>query len=302
MTTAAVRPVSAHRVAAALAVLVLGTVVAGCFGNGDSARLHQQAQAALARWADAVGAAGGASAIVLVGDLTRQVGDWELKVGDNDKPALMAGMVEAVVDLPAKAPHDGDVRWPDGTTRTVQLISAQQALSELKANAAGSSCPECMPLQITAARLTSGTVATSRGPATAPLWEFSVAGTAVRVTRVAIADRVSVVPPPWDPNNAPAGIAIESATASADGRQLMVTFVGAPGPGSQACGADYSGEAVESATAVVVIVNEHRNGTLGACAAVGAERTATVELAAPLGDRAVLEVQQGLPVPVLLSR
>jgi hypothetical protein len=37
------------------------------------------------------------------------------------------------------------------------------------------------------------------------------------------------------------------------------------------------------------------------CTSVGARRTAEVELAAPLGDRAVLEVVQGLPVPVRLT-
>ncbi len=38
---------------------------------------QRQAQAALVRWADAVAAAGGQSSVVLVGELTAQVGDWE---------------------------------------------------------------------------------------------------------------------------------------------------------------------------------------------------------------------------------
>ncbi len=41
---------------------------------------------------------------------------------------------------------------------------------------------------------------------------------------------------------------------------------------------------------------------IGACTADGARRTASVELAAPLDERAVLEVQQGRPVPVVLTR
>ena len=139
----------------------------------------------------------------------------------------------------------------------------------------------------------------SRGPATVPVWEFTIKGTAVRVTRVAVADRISVVPPPWDPSNAAEGIAIESAHGTPDARQLTVSFVGAPDRGDRPCGSDYTAEAVESDFAVVVIVIEHRNPTAGACSLVGAERAAEVDLAAPLGDRAVLEVQQGLPVPVL---
>jgi hypothetical protein len=286
-----------------VAAVALAAGVSGCgLLPNDSARLHQQAQADLARWADAVAAAGNQSAFVPVGELTAQVGDWELNVGDNNKPALMAGLVEAAVTLPAETPPDGEVRWQDGSTETVLLISAQQALSGLKADASGSSCPECVPLRITGARLTSGSVETSRGPAQAPVWEFTVGGTTVRVTRVAIADRVTVVPPPWDSSDPPAGISIDSATGTVGGRQLTVDFTGAPDPGSQPCGADYTAEAIESPTAVVVIVTEHPHSAFGeACLDVGARRTAVVELAAPLGERVVLEVKQGLPVPVLLA-
>jgi len=282
------------------AVLALAAGLSGCAIGGDSARLHQQAQAALARWADAVAAAGAQPDFIPVGERTGQVGDWEPKVGDNNKMALMSGVVEPAVSLSAETPPDGELRWQDGTTKTVSLISAQEALAEVRADGV-QPCPECVPLQITGARLTTGTVETSRGPATAPVWEFTLQGTAVRVTRMAIAASVTVVPPPWDPNDAPTGISIQSASGTVGGLQLTVSFVGAPAPGNQGCGADYSAEAVESPTAVVVIVIEHPNGLGGACAAVGAERTAEVDLSATLGDRAVLEVQQGLPVAVLLT-
>jgi hypothetical protein len=149
--------------------------------------------------------------------------------------------------------------------------------------------------------LTSGPIQTSRGPATAPIWEFTVEDTAVKVTRVAIADAVAVVPPPWDPNAPPAGVAIESASGTAGGRQLSVAFIGAPKPGDQPCGEDYAAVAVESDLAVVVIVTRHPHVTIGACSAVGAQRTATVALAAPLGDRTLLDVRQGLPVSVALT-
>jgi hypothetical protein len=287
-----------------VAVVALATGTSGCALIGllpnDSARLHQQAQADLTRWADAVAAPGGQSAFVPVGELTGQVGDWEEAVGNNNKPAVMAGLVEAAVSLPAATPPDGELRWQGGSTATVRLISAQQALSELKADGSGS-CPECVPLQITGAQLMSGPVQTSRGPAEAPTWEFTLKGTAVLLTRVAIADRVTVVPPPWDSNNPPVGISIESATGTVGGLQLTVAFTGAPGPGDQPCGADYTAEAVESPTAVVVIVTEHPHSAFGeACTDVGARRTADVELSAPLGERTVLEVRQGLPVAVLL--
>jgi hypothetical protein len=65
---------------------------------------------------------------------------------------------------------------------------------------------------------------------------------------------------------------------------------------------DYTAEAIESELAVVVIVHERPYDGSGAsttaCDLAGALRTAKVTLGYPLGKRAVLEVQQGLPVPV----
>ena len=266
-----------------------------------SARLHGQAQAALTRWAAAVAAAGGSAAFVPVGERTSQVGDWEEPVGDNDKQAMLAGLVDSTITLSSHVPADGQVRWPDGSSSTVGLISAAEALRNLKSDAGGSACSSCQPLQIVQADLTTQPVNTSRGTAQAPVWLFSLEGTAVRLATVAVARSVIVTPPTWDSNNPPRGIVIDSATGSVSGRELTVSFVGAPAPGDQGCGADYTAEAVESADAVVVIVIEHANMSFGACTAVGAIRTATVELAAPLGNRTVLDVQQGLPVAVSLT-
>jgi hypothetical protein len=126
-------------------------------------------------------------------------------------------------------------------------------------------------------------------------------GTKELATRIAVpaADAIVVNPPPWDPS--PAGMRIDSATWTVAGRRLTVAFTGAPDGADKPCGADYSAEAVESDTAVVVIVIAHPNGFGGACTAVGAPRSATADLAAPLGEGAVLEVTQGLPVPVVLT-
>jgi hypothetical protein len=123
------------------------------------------------------------------------------------------------------------------------------------------------------------------------------------VTRPAVAGSatVTVTPPSWDPYHAPGGLAIESATTSTSSRQLTVTFTGAPDPASRPCGVDYTGEAVESTNAVVVIVLEHRHAAGETCTSIGAPRTTTVDLAEPLGERAVLEVRQGLPVPLTVT-
>lgn len=268
-------------------------------------RQRQQARDDLTRWADAVAAAGGQQGFVLVGEATGQIGDWEEPKGGNNGLALEAGKVVAVVALSDQAPPPGQVHWTNGSVRTQPTISATQALKDLQASGV-QECPDCDALKVTGARLVAVGVETSRGPATVPAWEFSLEGTAVQITQVAVSHgaNVTVSPPQWDPNDPPAGISISAASGTVGGRQLTVTFVGSRYPGGEQCGADYTAEAVESQTAVVVIVIEHRNATNGTnviCEAVGHGRTATVRLASPVGDRSVLEVRDGLPVPATLA-
>jgi hypothetical protein len=256
-------------------------VLGGCgpggsgLGGDDPGRLRQQARDALVRYDKAVLGAGGPQSFVPVGDLTGQLGDWEPTNGDN-KQALQSGRVVAATALPAAPQPAGKVVWDNGAVQTISLISADEALQQLAAAGAGR-CPECVPLEVTGARLTTARIQTTRGPATAPAWEYTLRETAVRVTRVAVAGSaaVKITPPSWDPYNPPGGLAIESATTTTPGRQLTVAFTGAPGPGSQPCGADYSAEAAESANAVVVIVIAHPHAANETCPAIGARRTTT---------------------------
>ena len=291
-----------------LAALILAGCAAPVFAPGGSGapatdddarpldRIHRQAQEALVRWADAVRQSGGAT-ITFVGELTSQIGSWEEDVGDNNKSALGAGMVTPVTDLSTERPSRREVKWLDDTKVDVNVLSAAATLEALVADGSGD-CPDCDPLRVTEATLATSLVETSRGPAEAPTWVYAIAGTNVRVTRVAVDESVTVDPPPWNADDPPIGPRIEWAIGTNDSRDLEVGFVGAPGDASEACGADYTAEAVESELAVVVIVTEHRNPTPAACALVGAVRTATVRLESRLGDRVVLEVQQGLPVSV----
>ena len=263
-------------------------------------RLHQQAHDALARWADAVRKSGGAS-ITFVGDLTGQIGEWETAVGENNKSALYAGLVEAPKGVPDDPPSSDKVRWLDGSTVDVRVLAAAKTLAALIA-AATSTCDDCQPLEVTDAQQATGLVDTSRGPANTPIWVYSIAGSSVKVTRVAVDESVTVQPPPWNADDPPQGLAIQSATGSADSKRLTVSFVGAPDGADKPCGEDYTAEAVESDLAVVIIVEGHpydgpAPSNLG-CRLVGALRTAKVTLEKPLGKRVVLEVQQGLPVSV----
>lgn len=295
--------------------LLVALLLAGCaspvFAPGGSSapasaddvrpldRVHQQAQDALVRWADAVRESGGAS-ITFVGELTSLIGEWEADIGGNNKIALISGAVEPATDLPSDRPPRREVKWLDGSKVDVNVLSAADTLAELVA-AGGGDCGGCAPLRVTDASLATGLVETSRGPAEAPVWVYTIAGTSVRVTRVAVDESVTVVPPPWNADDPPEGLSIDSATGTAESRRLDVWFIGSTDAGR--CAADYSAEAIESELAIVVIVTgraapNEQSSDPGACRLVGYRRTAEVRLAEQLGERAVLEVRQGLPVPV----
>jgi hypothetical protein len=270
----------------------------------DGGRLEQQAKQALERWDAAVAARGDKAAFVPVGELTDQVGSWEEASGSNNKLALMTGNVVDRAGLSESSPDPGQIRWLDGKTREVPVISAAQALRALRQSAGMQDCQGCQPLEITEARLSTRDIATSRGKATVPVWEFMVRGSAVRITRVAVdpAAAVTVTPPSWDPYNAPGGLAIESASTVMGSRELKVNFTGSPATADKPCGVDYTATAIESANAVVIIIHSKAHAANEACTGIGAARTAVATLAAPLGERAVLEVQQGMPIPVMLER
>lgn len=289
----------------AIVIATLALALTGCgkpIQPGAAAgqdRQEAQAREALARWDAAVAAAGSKAAFVPVGHPIGQIGDWEPAVGDNNKLALLSGQVEIMPDLPVPPKATGTIAWADGRTSEVTLVSATQALDNLIAGTR-QDCGGCMPLKVTGARLSTMEVQTSRGMATVPAWEYSLRGTAVKITYPAAEPGagVTVSPPPWDPYNAPAGLSIDGASVSADGLRLTVTFTGAPKPASEPCGADYTARVVESAHAVVVIVDMHPHAPNETCTMIGAPRTAQATLDKPLAQRVVLEVRQGLPVPV----
>ena len=279
-------------------------MLAAC-GNGpnsaDAAKVHAQAAAALDQWAAAVAAAGSAPLVVPVGELTGQIGDWEYQVADNNKRALYAGRVVTTSILEGDARQDGEILWQDGTTTRVPLMSAQDAIVAIETTAT-STCDDCAALVANGATLISAPIQTTRGPAMAPTWSFAIQGTAVKVTRLAIANPVTVSPLPWDPMSASVGLHLDSATGTLGGKEVSVSFVGAPDSGDKPCGEDYSAEAVESDLAIVVIVTRHSHLAIAAgCSAVGARRTAIATLSKPLGPRVVLNVDDGLPVPMVVS-
>ena len=283
--------------------LIVG--VSGCTAapsGSQVADVHRQADEALARWDAAVAAANaGGSGFVLVGDPTLMVGDdWGPNIdGGNAKMAWYAGLFVAASPLPSETPPGGTVQWQDGKTDAVPVISSEQALSDLKA-AAVQPCPDCTPLQITGARLTSATFQTSRGPAQAPAWEFSLKDTDAKLDQVAVGGRITPPPVADQAARTSVGPAVRSATVDASGTTLTVSVIGAQYGADKPCGADYTAEAVESDAAVVAIVYEHPNTQPAVCSLVGYTRTARVVLAKQFGSRTLIDLQ-GQPISVTAS-
>ena len=208
-----------------------------------------------------------------------------------EKLAFMSGHFRLAGVLPA-GPLPGMVRWANGTTLRLPLLSARAAFAELAAERPCAVPNACGQLTVTGAEPGVVTVRTSRGPASVPAWRFTVAGLGWKVSEVAVARSAFVVLPGYGPIP-PAGRdtqgVSELTTVSGNGRALRLIFTGG------ACDAAWGAYKYESGSTVVVGSWE-RSSANGPCPAVGIGRTARVTLAHPLGTRVVLDVASGLPL------
>ncbi|MCY1143327.1 hypothetical protein OWR29_35475 [Actinoplanes sp. Pm04-4] len=264
----------------------------------DTQRLRERARVVLANYDRAVGDAG----LVVVGRQDSQVVGGLEPGNEHLKQTISAGRFEAAGALPAAPAEKGDVVWSTGRRLSLPLLAAPDALRLL---ATDDDCPGCVPVPVTGARFTTMRVPTTRGPATVPAWEFALKDTELRVLRMALdtGPEVRVDPPAGNPDDIPDGAVAEA--AEVDGKRITVTLTGPREGADQPCGEDYIAEAVESDTAVAVLVRIIRHtgpiptvppGTEFGCTMAGHPRTATVTLKKPLDGRTVLEVQQGQPV------
>lgn len=91
----------------------------------------------------------------------------------------------------------------------------------------------------------------------------------------------------------------DSAAVSGDGRQLKITFIGAPA-GNRPCHAAYSITAVEDAHAVAFTITSRPvpAPTNEGCTDVGYRRTAPLGLKGPLGGRVLIDGSNGGVIPV----
>lgn len=209
-----------------------------------------------------------------------------------EKDAFGSGHFRLAGALPA-GPLPGVVRWADGTTLRLPLLTARAAFAALAAQRPCGGPYACGQLTVTGAQPGAVTVRTSRGLASVPAWRFTVAGLGWQVSEVAVARSALVVLPGYGPIP-PAGRntrGVSGLTAvSADGRTLTLSFTGG------ACDAAWGAYRYESNGTVVAGSWVKPSAGNTSCSLVGIFHTARVTLARPLGTRVVLDVASGLPL------
>jgi hypothetical protein len=289
---------------------------------------QQQARNILARW-EAAYAAAKKPAFAPISGLTSDLAGvaTDLTGPDalqNEKAILFGHPMVADIGLPDTASGVTELRWPDGTTRSITTLTAAEAFSAMQEESrretphcveldqgallsagAVTAYRDCKPVHVTGARATTVSVDTVDGPVTAPAWEFTFAGFPTRAVTPAIGPgEALIVPvlPEWNSFNSPAGYPIPDATLSStsDKRVLILRFSGAVYGADRPCGLDYWLEAVLSAHAAVLILHyrayiDNRPGPHG-CTLRSAPRQVTLELPQPLGNRIVLDDLYGRPV------
>ncbi|NJP31982.1 hypothetical protein [Micromonospora thermarum] len=229
--------------------------------------------------------------------------------------AFLAGWYREQIPLPTARPADGTVRFPDGTL-TVPLIGAAEAYRQLDQgdpppcvgrpkepgtpppatpggpDDAASSGPQtaCIPLTVTAVELGTVPVRTSRGEAQVPAWLFTVDELTARVARLAVAPAaVGAVPEPTAPAAPPPdGVVGAQDLRAVDGATLTVRL------GTGACDTGTTPLVLERDDVVVVGGGVIRS--TGVCTDQLVLEPVTVRLAAPLGERPVLDVLTGAPL------
>jgi hypothetical protein len=203
----------------------------------------------------------------------------------DDKLAYLAGNVEFDTTVPV-AP---------ATSAGYAIVSAKAALDRLRAT--GSSQPPTRPLRIVTVSLVQASFGTDRGPRLLPAWRFRLDQVRDPVQVLAVDSKYL-----WRSTVGGSTRMDLGASLSEDGLSADVSFWGSR-PGLGPCGAEYTGDVVESRTAVLVTPRQVKPNPQGStssqvvCTAMAAKRTVTVRLSAPLGAR-VLVTPEGAAVSV----
>lgn len=204
--------------------------------------------------------------------------------------ALHSGWYTLAAPLPP-APATGTVDFADGKERVLPLQSARTAYDTI-ANVAPD-CKGCISLTVTRVGLTSAQVPTSRGPATVPVWAFTVRELDEPVRVVAVAEDTEPAHPdiaiPPLPNSPIAG-AIDPLPTDGSRIDYAVDL--------RTCDADIE-PLVWETDLVVVLGAAFTPQYEQACSMDRHHRQVSVALSRPIGDRALVDVFFGFTLEPL---
>jgi hypothetical protein len=210
--------------------------------------------------------------------------------------------------LSATGPATSTIHFPDGGTRAVTLVTAQQAFDGLNKMTDCSSPvtvehasrkyksddPDpCAGFGVTGVRAGSTPIRTSRGTVTVPAWLFTVGGFAEPFVRVAIdpADITRVREAFGAHAQAIQGYRGAAILTSVSGRTIRY------GIGAGACDIHLAGVAYETDTVVALAGTAGQKGAI--CDASLQIRSVTVTLNRPLGSRDLIDALSGAPLTSL---
>ena len=205
------------------------------------------------------------------------------------------GWIRSTSPLPDTT-GQGNIRFADGTTLPVPLDGAQTAYSRLPQRSGdcpmAGQPPTCQWLTITAARLSTVQISTTRGRATVPAWRFAVAGLTQPLIRVAVApSAMTSLPQVTLPDHrAPAGVVGAMNLVSSRGDVVAFTI------GIGACDTDPRGLVRETPELVVVGGSVTRPDAGTSCTAQLLLQRVEVRTKQPVGTRPIVDALSGQPV------
>jgi hypothetical protein len=195
--------------------------------------------------------------------------------------------------LPVEAPPDGTIAFDNGDAMRVPLVTAVRAYEQLTVHKSDP-CTACPTLTVTGAVLGTVKIETSRGPATVPAWLFTVSELSSPMGQLAVAPAELTSTPII---TAPIGYGRLAAAGSLDVVVgLHVEFRAAVSNCDQT---NPQPQVWETATVVVLGATVQPRDSAVACTAIGSgpNTPMSVTLSRPVGDRLVIDVLGGQPVP-----
>jgi len=256
------------------------------------ASFQERASAVAKAWQDGGMSTAWATGFVPMQELTLEPawtpnGDLKASFGN--------GWIRSMSPLPDTT-GQGDIRFADGASLPVPLVGARTAYSQLPQRSGdcpmAGQPPTCQWLTITAARLSTAQIGTSRGQATVPAWRFTVAGLAQPLIRVAVASSATTALPEVTMPGQPAPDGVVSAMHLVSSRGDVLAF----DIGIGACDKDPRGLVRESPELIVIGGSVTPTDAGAPCTAQLLLQPVQVRTLQPVGTRPIVDALSGRPM------